>query len=242
MKGEIYFKMYKKSVKIIDRSKIIEELNRNLKLDVNNTAIVTIDMHRGHLDPKVATEPCKDEDCERVVKNSKDLLDFSRGKGIPIIHVVMINRIKDGVSLEAKNVKFWQSFANIQQSLALQKSSSINEHNLEGKIQTEIIPELYKESDYVINNKKRLSSFYGTDLEILLRVLGIETTVLIGVNTNTCVLCSAFESFNRDYTTIVISDCVASMYGEDLHIFGLQNISRCLGWVLTVEEFKKKIC
>ena len=65
--------------------------------------------------------------------------------------------------------------------------------------------------------------------------------VLIGINTNTCVQCAAFESTNRDFKTVVISDCVASMYGQDLHILGLQNIARCLGWVLTVEEFKEKV-
>ena len=36
---------------------------------------------------------------------------------------------------------------------------------------------------------------------------------------------------------IVIADGVASMYGDDLHVFGLQNVSRCLGWVLTADEF-----
>ena len=46
---------------------------------------------------------------------------------------------------------------------------------------------------------------------------------------------------NRAMKTVVISDCVASMYGEDLHVLGLENIARCLGWVLTVEEFKNKV-
>jgi hypothetical protein len=39
---------------------------------------------------------------------------------------------------------------------------------------------------------------------------------------------------------IVISDCVASMYGEDLHILGLENVKRCLGYVLTGREFREK--
>ena len=29
--------------------------------------------------------------------------------------------------------------------------------------------------------------------------------------------------------------------GGDLHVLGLQNVARCLGWVLTVEEFKGKV-
>jgi hypothetical protein len=31
------------------------------------------------------------------------------------------------------------------------------------------------------------------------------------------------------------------MYGQDLHVFALQNIARCIGWVLTVDEFAEKL-
>jgi len=116
-------------------------------------------------------------------------------------------------------------------------------HNIKGSTQTELMPELGPEKeDYVIDNKKTFSIFQGTDLEHLLRiVLEVDTVVLMGINTNTCVHCAAFESFNLAYKTVVISDCVASMYGQDLHTLGLQNIARCLGYVLTVEEFKGKV-
>jgi len=39
----------------------------------------------------------------------------------------------------------------------------------------------------------------------------------------------------------VLSDCVASMYGDDLHALGLQNVARCLGWVITNEQLFEKI-
>ena len=95
--------------------------------------------------------------------------------------------------------------------------------------------------DYIIDNKKTYSAFLGTDLEHLLNVLGTDTVVFIGINTNTCILCSSFEAANRGFKVIAISDCVASAYGDDLHHFGLQNISRSLGWVLTVREFEEKL-
>ena len=64
---------------------------------------------------------------------------------------------------------------------------------------------------------------------------------LMGINTNTCVLNTAFTAHNLNYQTIVLSDCVASMYGNDLHELGLQNVQRCLGWVLTNDELRKKL-
>ena len=40
---------------------------------------------------------------------------------------------------------------------------------------------------------------------------------------------------------VVVADCVDSMYGEDLHLLGLQNIARAFGWVLTVDEVEQKL-
>jgi nicotinamidase-related amidase len=223
---------------------MVSTLNRNLVIDPATTAIVTIDMHRGHLDPSIATMPASPEDCKRVIGHTKGLLDFARDKGIPIIHVILIQRQIPGFGAEGLNLKFWKALHQINEAenrLTPGRKSTAADHNLEGSPGTQIIPELFKKGDYVINNKKRLDCFYGTDLEILLRILKIETTVLIGINTNTCVLNTAFTACNRDFQVIVISDCVASMYGDDLHVLGLENVKRCLGYVLTVEEFKQKI-
>ena len=96
-------------------------------------------------------------------------------------------------------------------------------------------------NDFVINNKMTYSVYYETDLELLLKTLGVDTVVIIGIKTNTCDLCSSFETANRGYIVIAISDCVAGAYGQDLHIFGLQNIARALGWVLTIPEFEEKL-
>jgi nicotinamidase-related amidase len=55
------------------------------------------------------------------------------------------------------------------------------------------------------------------------------------------VLNTAFTAFNFDYRVVVLSDCVASMYGDDLHVLGLQNVARCLGWVISNQQFFDKI-
>ena len=104
------------------------------------------------------------------------------------------------------------------------------------------MPQLGPEpGDVVIDTKRRLSIFRDTDLDLTLRELGVDTVVFAGINTNTCVQCAAFEAINRDLKCVVVADCVASMYGEDLHVLGLQNIARCLGWVLELDELRAKI-
>jgi nicotinamidase-related amidase len=232
------------TVEILDRSGMVSALKKQLAIDPSKTAMLGIDMHRGHLDPSVATMPAATEDCVRVIKHAKDALDFARSKNIPVIHVILIHRDIPGFGSEARQSPFWravQEYLAEEDRLSPGRKSTTTAHNLVGSPGTEIIPDLLAPTDYVINNKKRLDCFYGTDLDILLRTLGIETLVMMGINTNTCVMNTAFSAFNRDFQVVVISDCVASMYGEDLHLLGLENVKRCLGYVLTVEEFKEKI-
>jgi nicotinamidase-related amidase len=106
-------------------------------------------------------------------------------------------------------------------------------HNLAGSPGTQLIPELYEPRDLVVRGKKRYSSFYGTDLEFVLRQrLGADTVVLAGINTTTCVLNAAFEATNRDFRVVVAADAVDSMDGEEMHRFALRLTSAALGWPL----------
>jgi biuret amidohydrolase len=233
-----------KSVEIVDRSSLVSGLYRQLVLEKGKTAVIAIDMHRGHLDMEVATMPAKPEDAKRVIANAKAVLDFSRAQGIPVIHVVLVYRKLKNIGSEGMTSPFWKAMHATQgetDRLTPGRKSTVREHNMEGSPGTQIIPELYRPSDYVINNKKRLDCFYGTDLRNLLEALNVKNVVLMGINTNTCVLNTAFTAFNFDYRVVVLSDCVASMYGDDLHALGLQNVARCLGWVITNEQFIEKL-
>jgi len=230
-------------VELVDRASLIGGLYRQLRLKPEKTAIVTIDMHRGHLDMDVATMPAKPEDAKRVVASARAALDFARGLKVPVVHVVLVYRRIPGIGNEGMVSPFWKAIhaQGEKDRLTPGRASTVREHNVEGSPGTQIIPELYREGDYVIDNKKRLDCFYGTDLRSLLDVLGVENVVLMGINTNTCVLNTAFTAFNFDYRVVVLSDCVASMYGDDLHVLGLQNVARCLGWVITNEQLFEKL-
>jgi biuret amidohydrolase len=233
-----------KSVPIVDRSSLLAGLYKELKIRPAETALIAIDMHRGHLDMDVATMPTKPEDAKRVIGNAKQILELSRKSKIPVIHVVLVYRRIPGLGSEGMVSHFWKALHAAQgetDRLTPGRKSTVREHNVEGSPGTQIIPELYREGDYVIDNKKRLDCFYGTDLRQLLDTLGVKSVVLMGINTNTCVLNTAFTAFNFDYRVVVLSDCVASMYGDDLHVLGLQNVARCLGWVITNEQFVDKI-
>jgi nicotinamidase-related amidase len=216
-------------------------MNARLRIDPATTAVLAIDTHRGHLDPEIATMPVAADVAADVVESSRRLLEAARRAGIATAFLVMHNRIIGGQSEYLRN-PWWREIEADRQSLTPELPSTVKGHNLVGSPQTEVMPELAPaEDDVVIDSKHRLSSFIDTDLESWLRARGIETVLLIGINTNTCVQCAAFEAFNRDYAVVVVSDCVHSMYGDDLHEFGLDNVARCIGWVLSVDQVVEKL-
>jgi len=65
-------------------------------------------------------------------------------------------------------------------------------------------------SDIVLP-KWRQSSFYATDLDVILRMRGIETVLIAGVTTNVCVLAAAKDASERDYRTHVVADLTGSL-------------------------------
>ena len=222
---------------VLDRSKFVQAIRSQLTVDPRRTAILAVDVHRGHLDPEIGTMPVAAADAVRVRAAVARLLAAARAAEVPIVYVLLTNRRTTPPGLESMGNPFWQAVEAADESLTPGRRSTIRHHNQESSPQTELPAELVpRPGDYVIRSKKRLSAFYGTELEVLLRALATETVVIAGINTNTCVLCTAFDAFNRDLRVIVCSDGVASMYGEDLHVFGLENVRRCLGWVLTADE------
>lgn len=227
----------KRRVQPIDRSDMITAMRAQLDLDPRRCAAVTIDMQRGALDASIATLPIPDGERERVLSGARRLVRLARDRQIPVVHVTT-----SWHPVEAASHPFERAMLAARQSFTPDGRSDYARHKLVGSREAELMPELGPEpGDYVVESKRRFDMFYGTNLEGLLRALNVDTILLAGVNTNTCVLASTFGAYSRDLRVVVVSDAVASAYGQDLHWFALQNIQRRLGWVLTVEELEKKL-
>lgn len=200
-----------------------------ITLDPARTAVVAIDMHRGHLDPAVATLPLAADRCGPVIKRAAALFADVRGRGVPVVHVV--TEYRDAAEIAAN--PFWKAVHDDP----AKARRGILRHNLAGSPGTEIIPELHDPRDLVVRGKKRYSSFHGTDLEFVLRRrLAVDTLVLAGINTSSCVLNAGFDATNRDFRVVVAADAVDSMDGEDMHRFALRLMGATVGWPLTTAE------
>ena len=199
-----------------------------IRLDPTRTAVVAVDMHRGHLDPAVATLPLPAARCGPLIKRAAALFADLRARGVPVVHVV--TEYRDAAEIAAN--PFWKA-AHDDPTKARQ---GILRHNLAGGPGTAIIPELHDPRDVVVRTKRRYSVFTPTDLEAILTRRGADTVILAGVNTTTCVLCAAFEATNRDFRVVVATDAVDSMDGEDMHGFALKLIAAAIGWPLRNDE------
>ena len=110
-------------------------------------------------------------------------------------------------------------------------------HNIIGMPGGEIMPGLHDTArDWVVNTKKRYNCFVATDLDLLLRSHGINTLIVTGVNTNSCVLSTVTAACSMDYAVVVASDCVDTMDKPELHDAALLCIRTAFGFVMTSRE------
>ncbi|NMB27475.1 MAG: cysteine hydrolase [Tissierellia bacterium] len=93
---------------------------------------------------------------------------------------------------------------------------------------SEIIEELEVKVGDKIINKRRYSSFFGTELDLYLRERGVDEIYLVGVCTNICVLYTAADARNLAYKVNIYKDGVAS-FDEEAHNFTLKEAERTLG-------------
>jgi nicotinamidase-related amidase len=80
----------------------------------------------------------------------------------------------------------------------------------------EIVDEVKPVGDEPVIRKPRVSPFFGTGLDSMLRSRDIDTVVLMGVATEFVVEAAARHAADADYRVIVLEDCCAS-FSEEAH-------------------------
>jgi nicotinamidase-related amidase len=208
-------------------------------LDPARTAVVSIDMHRGHLDPSPDC-PCPAPRARDVVAPIDNFHDRVRALGIPIIHVRSVLRRGGADDLNGIPAAWRRTFP-----LHVGPIPNSDAHAIEGSRWTEFVTRV-EASDLIVETKRRLSAFYPTDLDFLLRNMRVETIVLNGGFTDCCVLNTAFDANNHNYRVVVAQDLVRGT-DDNLEAAALAMVSLHLGLVvdsadLTAEwESRKRV-
>jgi nicotinamidase/pyrazinamidase len=82
-------------------------------------------------------------------------------------------------------------------------------HAIRGTGGDQPIPELGMQPEDLFLPKRRMSSFYKTDLDQTLRLWGVDTVAVCGIVTNVCVLFTAFDAIQNDFRSVIVSDACA---------------------------------
>ena len=154
-------------------------------------ALIVVDIQQSAFVEKgVRSIPHMADYAERVAR-TRFAIDRAREVGIPIVFIQEIHR--------ADLVDFGRE---------LDGNEDI--HCLDDNPETALAKEVtgFRDGDYLIQ-KRRYSAFYGTDLEILLRGLRVDTLLLTGGLTDVCVHYTFVDGHQGDYFCRVIEDCVA---------------------------------
>lgn len=114
------------------------------------------------------------------------------------------------------------------------------DHAIKGTKGAEVIPELgLCVKDYVVE-KRRYSGFFHTDLDLLLKELGVESVIMTGLHTHMCVRHTSADAYQLGYNVIVAKDATNSFTEED-YLSGLKYLKEVYGArIVSVDELIKE--
>ncbi len=165
----------------------------------------------------------------KMVKDSPHFIELlskaienARDKNIPVIYVVVGFR-KGYPEVSPENKSFSMIGKNKKFSFDTEEAA---------RVYSSIAP---KPGDVVVT-KRRVSAFTGSDLEVVLRSLGIRRLTLAGIATSGVVLSTVREAADRDYGITVLSDGCADG-DEEVHRVLMTKVFPRQADVMTIEEW-----
>ena len=181
-------------------------------LDARRAALIIIDMQNYFVQPGC---PAFLKAGKAIIGNLRNLVEGFRKAGRPVLFT---RHVHQSPELDGGLMSWWWG-------------DLIMEGTEESAICDELLPE---EGEKVIP-KRRYSAFYNTDLETVLRCLGIRDLVISGVMTNVCCESTARDAYFRDYRVHFLADGTATS-DEGLHLASLMNVSYAFARVTTVRR------
>jgi nicotinamidase-related amidase len=156
-----------------------------------------------------------------TVANIRRLLDAARGAGARVFYL-NASRRPDSAGTSANCLL-----------LALGRKS---EPLVPGSPRHAVVADLApRESDFVINRFHGVTPFHGTELDPLLRNLGVRTVVAAGVSVNVGIPGLVIEAVNYGYQVVVAREAVAGTPEEYVEAV-FANTLRLLATITTVDD------
>jgi nicotinamidase-related amidase len=161
---------------------------------------------------------------EEFLDRASRVLKAARKTGVPVIHSQVVFR------------PGWPEVSSRNKLFASIKSSPQHRQRFEGTAGA-IHPALGPETDDIVVTNHRVSSYAGSDLEMILRAKNTETIIMFGIATSGVVLSTLVEACDADYRVVVIGDCCADL-DQELHSVLLNKLFPQRADVLTATDLE----
>ncbi len=182
----------------------------SVRVDPSRTALIIGDMQNDFVkEPGALVVPS----AQRTIPAIRNLLDLAREAEMRVVFVQDTHRDGDPE---------WEIWG---------------EHCREGSWGWQVVEELAPGEDDPTIRKPRYDAFYGTQLEHMLRVWGVDTLIICGTVANICVHYTASSAAMRWFNVIVPKDCISSFNDFDMEA-SLSQTASLLGEVTSSEHIR----
>ncbi|CAJ1508777.1 cysteine hydrolase [[Mycobacterium] holstebronense] len=181
-----------------------------------HTALITQELQGAVVGPDAGLAALADEARREALPNIIRLLPAARSAGVAVVHC-LVHRRPDGLG----------SNHNARLFAAGRRAVRIDP----GSAGATLLPEFGPEpSDLVLSRCHGLGPMGGTDLDAVLRNLGISTVVAVGVSLNVAIPNLVMDAVNAAYRVVVPRDAVAGVPAE----YGAAIIDNTLSLLATI--------
>jgi nicotinamidase-related amidase len=204
---------------------------KTLRLDLAKAALLVIDMQNDFCHPQgwLASIGVDVTPARSPITPLQQVLPVARSIGIPVIWVNWGNR-PDLLNISAAVRHVYNPTGK---GVGLGDPLPANQAPVltEGSWAAAIVEELPQFETDIYVSKYRMSGFWDTPLDSILKNLGRTTLFFAGVNADQCVLCTLQDANFLGYDCILLSDCSATTSPDYCWLATLYNVKQCFGFV-----------
>jgi len=173
---------------------------------MGKAALLIIDMQNDFV---AEGKTLKVSGAREVVPKIQAVLAEFRKRSLPVFHVLRVHR-PDGSDVEITRKELFAK----------------SPFAVEGTQGAAVIDELSPRPGEYVLTKTRMSAFIGTELDLMLRTIGVSTLYVCGIQTPNCIRTTVFDGIAYNYPVVLIDDATGAA-SKDVHranVRDMQNI------------------
>ncbi|HAZ46911.1 MAG TPA: isochorismatase [Cyanobacteria bacterium UBA11369] len=204
---------------------------KTLRLDLAKAAILVIDMQNDfcHPDGWLAHIGVDVTPARSPIEPLKALLPQLRAANVPVIWVNWGNR-PDLLNISPAALHVYNP-TGVGVGLGDPLPTNGAKVLMAGSWAAAVVDELEQKPEDIRIDKYRMSGFWDTPLDSILRNLGKSTLFFAGVNADQCVMTTLQDANFLGYDCILVTDCTATTSPEYCWLATLYNVKQCFGFV-----------